>query len=833
MFPAEDRGDSMPLYADVILPLPVDGVFTYSIPPVFAENARVGCRLIVPFGKKKYYSAVVMRLHGNKPPYETKEALQLLDLSPIILPQQFELWKWIADYYLCTVGEVFKAALPGGLKLESESSVMWVDDFCADEPLDAQEQKVIASLEQKPVQTLSSLQKETEIGNILQVVNRLLQKGAVRVKEEIVRSYKPRTIACVRITERFFSEEAVRDALEQMKRSQRQADMLMKYVQLSCMSSALALQNYAILKEVPKQELMESADFTPAVFNALRDKGILEVYQKPITRLSQSFLPQEVVMKPLSPAQQKAYDEVNMQWLDHNVCLLHGVTSSGKTEIYIHLIQQALEQGKQVLYLLPEIVLTSQLTERLKRVFGDRLGVYHSRYPDAERVEVWQKQMSDSPFDIIVGVRSSIFLPFRNLGLLIIDEEHETSFKQSEPAPRYHARNAALVLATMLKAKTLLGSATPSMESYYNAQQGKYGYVSLTARYGDVQMPLIDVVDMSEVRRKKLGRGPFSPQLIRSIREALEHRQQVILFQNRRGYAPMMECKTCGWTPRCQKCDVSLTLHRNMKSLTCHYCGTSYPIPSTCPNCQEHDLMGKGYGTERIEDELQSIFPQARIARMDLDTTRSRMSYEQILHDFQVGHTDILVGTQMVTKGLDFEHVSTVGILNASTMLNQPDFRSYERAFQMMEQVAGRAGRRGAQGRVILQTYDVEAPAIHQVVRHDYAAMFRQQLDERQLFGFPPFCKLIYVFLKHKDERVLESLSLEMAGLLRQVFSSRVLGPDTPPISRIQNMHIRKFIVKVELTAPMSQARQRLRQIQMHLISQPRYKSAIVYYDVD
>lgn len=726
-----------------------------------------------------------------------------------------------------------KAALPSGLKLESESSVMWVDDINPEEYFDEAEKKILAALEQEPVQTLTSLQKNTGIDNILQPVNRLLKKGAVRVKEEIKRTYKPRTITCVRITEKYFSEDAMQDALAQMKRSHRQADMLVNYAKLSCISSALALQNYSLLKEVEKTQLMASGDFTPAIFTALKDKGILEVYQRPVTRLTQTFLPQELVMKPLSQAQQKAFDEIILQWQSHNVCLLHGVTSSGKTEIYIHLIRQALEQGKQVLYLLPEIVLTSQLTERLKRVFGDRLGVYHSRYPDAERVEVWEKQLSDKPYDIIVGVRSSIFLPFRNLGLLIIDEEHETSFKQSEPAPRYHARNAALILAARMKAKTLLGSATPSMESYYNAQQGKYGYVSLTARFGDVQLPRIEVVDMSEVRRKKLGRGPFSPQLIRAIREAIEQRQQVILFQNRRGYAPLMECKTCGWSPRCQKCDVSLTLHRNGRSLVCHYCGAAYPIPSTCPNCQEHDIIGKGYGTERIEDELQSLFPEARIARMDLDTTRSRMSYEQILHDFQVGHTDILVGTQMVTKGLDFEHVSTVGILNASTMLNQPDFRSYERAFQMMEQVAGRAGRRGSQGKVILQSYDVEIPTIHQVVSHDYEGMFRQQLEERQLFTYPPFCRIIYVYLKHKDEHVIESLTNEMATLLRQIFSSRVLGPDTPHVSRVQNMHIRKLILKVELTAPMAEARKRLRLVQQHLLSQPRYKSALIYYDVD
>ena len=672
----------MPIYADVILPLPVEGAFTYSLPADIAPKVQIGCRLIVPFGKKKIYSAIVIRLHDAKPPYETKEALELLDTTPLVLPQQLKLWGWIAEYYLCTLGDVYKAALPSGLKLESESSVMWVDDYEPDESLTPYERKILDSLEQEPEQTIASLQKSTDIRSILPIINRLLEKGAVRMKEEVKRTYKPRTITCVRVTERFFSEEALNDAFQQMKRSQKQAELLIKYADLSRISSALALQNYQLLKEVSKQELMEAGPFTPAVFNALRQKGILEVYQKPIGRLSHSNLPQQLVMHPLSEAQQTACNEIQQQWGSHNVCLLHGVTSSGKTEIYIHLIQQALDKGQQVLYMLPEIVLTAQLTDRLKRVFGDRLGVYHSRYPDAERVEVYQKMLSSEPYDIIVGVRSSIFLPFRNLGLVIIDEEHETSFKQAEPAPRYHARNAALVLAADANSKTLLGSATPSMESFFNAERGKYGYVSLTTRYGDMLLPRIEVVDMREMQRKKLARGPFSQQLLISIRTALEHRQQVILFQNRRGYSPMMECKVCGWTPRCQKCDVSLTLHRNMRQLTCHYCGTSYPIPTTCPNCDNHDLMSRGYGTERIEDELQRIFPEARIARMDLDTTRSRISYEQILHDFQVGHTDILVGTQMVTKGLDFEHVSTVGILNASTMLNQPDFRSYERAYR-------------------------------------------------------------------------------------------------------------------------------------------------------
>jgi len=823
----------MAQFADVILPLPLEGTFTYSLPKSFANLVQVGCRVIVPFGTTKSYSAIVVKLHDTIPPYKIKDVQELLDSSPIVTAQQIKLWQWIADYYLCSIGDVYKAALPSGMKLESESSVMYNEEFIADDSLSPSEEKIIQALEEENTQSLSTLQKRTGIKNILPVVKRLLDKGAVRIKEEVKRTYKPRLATYVSITEPFFNKSLLNETLTQLKRSSKQVDLLMKYASLSGLSAALALQNREVLEEISKQDLIEKADASPSILRALCQKGILEFYQKPIDRLVQQFLPTELVMHPLSNDQERARKEIVESWKKHDVCLLHGVTSSGKTEVYIHLIKDIIEEGKQVLFMLPEIVLTAQLTNRLKRVFGDRLGVYHSRYPDAERVEVYQKMLSDKPYDIIVGVRSSIFLPFKKLGLIIIDEEHETSFKQQDPAPRYQARNVALVLAKAAKAKTLLGSATPSLESYYNAEIGKYGLVLLKKRYGNVQLPQIEVVNMREMARKKMMNGPFTPQLIERIREALQQEKQIILFQNRRGYAPMMECKTCGWVPRCQKCDVSLTLHRNMRQLTCHYCGATYPIPEKCPNCDEINLMGRGYGTERIEDCLQNIFPSARIARMDLDTTRSRIQYEQIISDFQHFKTDILVGTQMVTKGLDFERVSVVGILNASTMLNQPDFRSYEHAFQMMEQVAGRAGRKDEQGYVVLQTQDVEASAIKQVVRHDYTAMYNEQLQERSLFSYPPYCRLIYVYLKHKDERVLESLSRDYANILKQIFGERILGPDAPPIAKVQMMFIRKIIVKIELTASMIDARKRLREIQKYITNLPQYKTALIYYDVD
>lgn len=820
-------------YADVIVPLPLADSYTYSLPPDWEAQVRVGSRLIVPFGSRKFYTGIVVALHDQKPPYDTKDAAELLDADATILPYQLDLWRWMADYYLCRLGEVMKAALPSGMKLESESSVCLTDDFDDVETLTDMERRVMERLTAQKDTTLAVLQRESGIRNITPVVKGLLEKGALRMKEEVRRTYKARTIPCVRLHPDYFSDAQLQNLQRQLLRSPRQMALMARYSELSSLSAALRMQNLSLLAEVTREELLDGGTFAPTLLHSLRQRGVLEIYNKEVTRLQTDDIPQGLLMNPLSPAQQQAYDEIQQAWQTHNVCLLHGVTGSGKTEVYIHLIQQALDQGQQVLFLLPEIALTVQLTERLRRVFGLRMGVYHSRYSDAERVEVYQRMLSQQPYDIIVGVRSSVFLPFQRLGLLIVDEEHETSFKQSDPAPRYHGRNVALMLAHKLGARTLLGTATPSLESYFHAQTGKYGLVTLRSRYSDVALPRIEVVDMLEAKRKKLNEGPFSLRLIEEIDHTLDSGRQAILFLNRRGYAPVVECHVCGWVPRCQQCDVSLTLHRSAHLMTCHYCGTSYPIPSRCPQCDNSDLRSQGYGTERIEQLLQARFPKARIARMDLDTTRSRQGYETILRDFQQGHTDILVGTQMVVKGLDFEHVAMVGILNASAMLSQPDFRSAERAFQMMEQVAGRAGRKGQQGTVILQTMDTEVPTVQQVVQHDYPAMYSQQLAERQLFHYPPFCHIIHVYVKHRDERLLEQLSAEMATLLRQVFASRVLGPDTPPVSRVQMLYIRQMMVKVELTASLPEARRRLRQVQEYILSQPRYRSAQVYYDVD
>ena len=822
------------LLADVVLPLPLAETYTYRIPEMLADRVKVGCRLVVPFGAKRIYSAIVVNVRYGESEIELKDAMEVLDDGAVVLPEQLELWRWIADYYLCTMGEVYKAALPGGLKLESESVVVFNPDYAAGQTLTKNEQHVLDIMEHVREQRVLDLQKVVEVKNVLPILKSLLEKGALVIREELKRNYKPRTVNIVRLTTEFFSEERLDKLFEELRKAQRQQDLLLRYLELSKAKAALTLKNPQLLVEVEKQVLMENQ--SEAAFRGLRDRGVLEVCEKQISRLnpvsvSSSF--SHFLNFSFSDAQQLAYDEIQESFKEHDTCLLHGVTSSGKTEISIRLIEEQLKQGRQVLYMLPEIVLTAQLVERLKRVFGERLGVYHSKYPDAERVEVWQKQLSDAPYDIIVGVRSSVFLPFQRLGLIIVDEEHESSFKQQEPAPRYHARNVALVLAHNAGAKTLLGTATPSLESYYNAQMGRYAMVTLAERFGQVKLPRIEVVDLRDRRHRKEMVGPFSTDLIRAMREALERREQIILFQNRRGYAPQLECNTCGWVPRCTKCDVALTMHRDTRKMTCHYCGSTYEIPDRCPNCQGQELMTMGYGTERIEDDIQRIFPNARVGRMDLDTTRSRTAYENLLADFQRGRTDILVGTQMVTKGLDFERVSVVGILNADTMLNMPDFRSYERSFQMLSQVAGRAGRRNRQGLVILQTKSPDLPVVQQVITNDYEGLYRDQMEERKAFNYPPYSRLVNIIIKHRDANTVVRMSMEMANLMRRVFGNRVLGPDTPAISRIQLMYIRRLVLKIEATASMAEARKRLRQLQQYLLQLPQYRSAQIVYDVD
>lgn len=817
-------------YADVIIPLPIAGYYTYSLPPGMEDKVKAGCRVVVPFGSKKYYTAVVARVHSTGPEaYETKEIGELLDDKPVLLPVQLEFWRWLSDYYLCTMGDVYKAALPSGLKLESETVIELNPEFESPAVLTEKEQRLLDVLATHPVLTITQLEKESGLRNILPVVKSLLDKEALWVKEELRRNYKPRTEVRVRLTPETAREDRLKEVFDELSHAPKQFALLMKYIEYSGFMTA-----ERPLKEISKKELQDKAGVTAAVLNNLVDKKIFETYVFETGRLTEG----QALTYPLNPLnenQQRALDEITASFTKKRVCLLHGVTSSGKTEIYIHLIEQAVRSGKQVLYLLPEIALTTQITDRLRRVFGDRLGIYHSKFPDAQRVEIWQKQLSDKPYDVILGVRSSIFLPFANLGLVIVDEEHENTYKQQDPAPRYHARNSAIVLASLYGANVnvLLGTATPSVETYYHATTGKYGLVELTGRYREIQLPEIELVDIKELARKKRMTAQFSPDLLARIRQTLEAGEQVILFQNRRGFAPMVECRVCGWVPKCKNCDVSLTYHKGINRLTCHYCGYTSEPPKSCPACGSTELVHRGFGTEKIEDDIRAIFPEAKVARMDLDTTRTRSAYERIIADFEKGSTDILIGTQMVSKGLDFDRVSVVGILNADTMLNYPDFRAYERAFQLMAQVAGRAGRKNKRGLVVLQTKSVDLPVITQVVANDYAGMYAGQLAERQLFRYPPFYRLVYVYLKHRSAASLDVMARTMAARLRETFGGRVLGPDQPPVGRIQTLYIKKIVLKVEVSASMSKVRGELLRIRREMAEDERFRSLIVYYDVD
>lgn len=770
-------------YVEVILPLPLEGTFTYVVPDALLDKVVPCVRLLVPFGKTKTYIGICDTYPSDHPNnnddndgIKYKAILAILDDGPVLLPQQLQLWHWIANYYMSPIGDVYKAALPSGLKGED--------------------------------------------------------------------SYKPHTEEYVCLGKQFRGEQELHIALDGLARATKQQKVLMSYLELSGIANVPELVSTDVtqtdnkqhnqLRAVSKDELRNTTHCSLAIINSLIEKGILQTYRKEVSRLNNGYDKlQPNAIHALNDAQTIAYDKILLQMMAHNVTLLHGVTSSGKTEIYIHLIFKALQEHKQVLYLLPEIALTVQITNRLRCVFGNKLGIYHSRYNDEERVEIWQKQLSNEPYEVILGARSAVFLPFQRLGLVIIDEEHENSFKQQDPAPRYHARSVAIVLAQMYGAKTLLGTATPSIESYRNAQLGKYGLVTLSQRYKDIQLPTIEVVDIKDLRRRKLMSGPFSPRLIAAVRNALQRGEQAILFQNRRGFAPMIECRTCGWVPHCPNCDVSLTYHKSMNVLTCHYCGYTERVPKQCPNCESKDIKGRGYGTEKIEDEIMEVFPDARIARMDLDTTRTKNAYERLINDFSAGKTNLLIGTQMVSKGLDFDHVSVVGILDADNMLNYPDFRAYEHAFTMMAQVSGRAGRKGKQGLVILQTKNPELPVIQQVVNNSYTAFYKSQLEERTAFHYPPFFHLIYIYIKHRNNDIVESASMELGSRIREIFGNRVLGPDKPTVARVKTLHIRKIMLKLENGIDYKLAKQYLRSIRDTMMKEKRYGALTIYFDVD
>lgn len=752
-------------YVEVILPLPLDGVFTYSLPDSMTDRLQAGMRVLVPLGRSKHYTGIALRMHDVKPDFEVKEVIAVMDERPLLLPVQLKLWRWMAEYYMAPLGDVYKAALPAGLKQED--------------------------------------------------------------------GYRPRTETYIGLCEPWRNEQALHVALDMLGRALKQKKVLTEFLHLSRWDSIEGSTPTEDVHEVTREELTNVCHCTDAVVKSLIDRKILYTYQVEVGRLNTSTPAKTTQPKPLSAAQATAYNEMLLQLMAKEVVLLHGVTSSGKTELYIHLITKTIADGKQVLYLLPEIALTVQMMDRLRSVFGDRLGIYHSKYSDAERAEIWLRQLSDHPYDIILGARSAMFLPFQRLGLVIVDEEHESSYKQQDPAPRYHARSAAIVLAQLCGAKTLLGTATPSAETYYNATTGKYGKVTLATRYSDIRLPEITVVDIKDLKRRKMMTGPFSPQLLAAMRAALSAGKQVILFQNRRGFAPMVECRVCGWVPKCEHCDVPLTYHKNQNRMTCHYCGYTYLVPTRCPNCESTDLKGRGYGTEKIEDQIRDVFPEVEVARMDLDTTRTRNAYERLIGDFAAGRTHVLVGTQMISKGLDFDHVGVVGILDADSMLNYPDFRAYEHAFMMMAQVSGRAGRKGERGQVILQTRNAEARVIGQVVNNDYTGFFDELMEERRLFHYPPYYRLIYIYLRHRREEVVESASIEMGGRLRQWFGERILGPDKPAVARVKSMSVRKIVVKLENGIDHRQARQYLRLAEKQLMENKRYATLQLYFDVD
>jgi len=744
-------------YADIILPLPLQDCFTYAVPTDMQSMLQVGCRVQVPFGQKKVYIGIVLRLHDTEPvDYKVKAIMRVVDSSPVVTPCQLELWQWAAEYYICSLGEVMNAALPAGLK----------DD-----------------------------------------------------------SFRPKTETLVHLAGELHANK-VGIVLNFLRRSKPQQVMFETYLEMS------GFGRQHKLTPVTKTDLMRMCSGATYTFKALVDKKLLTTSEQEVGRLADVH-DELVPLSQLSEAQQVAFDQIGRSFQSHDVTLLHGVTSSGKTEVYMHLMQQVIDSGRQVLYLLPEIALTTQLTDRLRRVFGARMGVYHSKFTDSERVEVYRRQLGSQPFDIILGVRSSVFLPFRNLGLVIIDEEHEPSYKQQDPAPRYHARSMALVLARRFGAKTLLGSATPSVDTFHMARTGRYGYVSLTCRYRDLAMPQIHVVDIRRLRFQKRMRGVFSQQLLDAMGEALSRGEQVILFQNRRGYANFLQCRTCGWVPRCDRCDVSLTYHRLHGHLTCHYCGQVYQVPDACPQCEGREFIDVGMGTEKVEAEVHQHFPQARTIRMDIDTAHTRHAYEQIIGDFAARRYDVLIGTQMVSKGLDFAGVSVVGILDADTMLNIPDFRSHERTFQVVAQVSGRAGRAKQGGQVILQTRSADSDTIAQVVANDYEAMYKTESEEREAFRYPPFTRLINVYVRHRNAQRADLLAGDMARLLRAAFADRVLGPDRPAVARVKSMSVRKIVVKLEKNASPHTVRSILLDLQARLMMQPSANGVQIYYDVD
>lgn len=825
-------------FADILLPLPLEATFTYRVPQELEGRVAFGVRVIVPFGRSKLYSGLVVRVHTEAPQeWATKYIVDVMDERPVVSERQFRLWQWMADYYLCTLGEMMAAALPSALKLASETKIKLHPDFSGDVTvLNPFELRIAEALTHREEMTVAEVAKAAQVQKILPVIKSMVEKRVIITDEEIRNPYKPKRETVVRLAEAYAAEAPFMALLDQLNGSSRtapQADLLLSFMMLTRRDG-----QYDFQAEVPKAQLLQAREVTPARLQTLLKKGVLVAEEHIISRLADISSLDEVSSIQFTAPQQTALDQIHDSFAKNPVTLLHGVTGSGKTEIYIQLIDEVLKQGKQVLYLLPEIALTSQIVNRLRRYFGEKVGVYHSRFNEYERVEIWNRVLGqgsevENKYQLILGARSALLLPYQNLGLIIVDEEHDPSYKQQDPAPRYHARDCAIVLAGMHHAPVLLGTATPSLESYYNVELGKYGLVQLTERFSRHQLPEIWVVNMSAATRQKQVQGIFSNFLIEKIGEALDKKEQVILFQNRRGYAVRMICHTCESMPTCKYCDVTLTYHKKTNLLKCHYCGYAIEVPHECPTCHSTDIEMKGFGTEKVEDTLAELFPQASIARMDLDTTRSKNSYQQIITDFERHKTDILVGTQMVTKGLDFDRVSVVGILNADALVSFPDFRAFERAYQLLAQVSGRAGRKDVPGKVVIQSYQPNHPALKYVESNDFAAMYRSQIAERREYHFPPVARLVKITLKHPDEKVVAAAATALAGPLRQAFPGRVLGPEAPLVSRIQNFFLKEFWVKLPKDNHLASYKLRLREILKAFQSAKEHKTVRMVVNVD
>lgn len=819
-------------FVEVMLPVPLQATFTYHIPEMLRRDNpggfEVGCRVVVPFGTKKFYTGIVCG-NANLPPagVEAKDVAVAPDTAPVIRHPQLKLWQWIADYYLCAPGEVMRAALPAGLKIESETFVELNPDYDlqAEPPRTDQEAEVVAQLDHKgSALSVGALAAALKQKNVTPLVNRLIDRGVLIIAEKLVERYRPQRMQYVKLET---GADGMAEAFAKVKGARKQEQLLLAMVELSGV-------NRGAPKEVLRKTLLERAGVSPAILQAVIQKGVMSAVVKEVNRFK--FTGEASGKLPrLSEAQGRALDEIHKSWLTRDVTLLHGVTSSGKTEIYIHLINFVLERREQALFLVPEIALTTQLTRRLQEVFGSRVLIYHSKFSDNERVDIWKRVLHGGAEPmVVIGARSSVFLPFARLGLVIVDEEHEQSYKQFDPAPRYNGRDVAMVLARFHGAKTLLGSATPSVESYHKARSGKFGLVSLPERYGNVSLPDIQLVDTSLARKNRLMSGAFAHDTHRAASEAIRRGAQVILFQNRRGYAPLARCKECAWVPRCEQCDVALTYHAHLRQLQCHYCGAVYPLPNVCPQCHEPSIEILGYGTERVEEEVENAFKGVKLLRMDLDTTRNKASYEQIIDDFSAGKAQILVGTQMVTKGLDFGGVEMVGVLNADSIINYPDFRSAERAFNMLEQVAGRAGRReGQSGRVVVQTGRPEHPIFRFLLDHDYEGFFAHELEERRRYFYPPFTRIIYMYVKHRDPARLRHVADVYAARLRQLLGRRVYGPEEPAVGRVQGLYIRKIMLKIEVDASVAKVKELLRKTYLDMHMMPDMKGTVVYYDVD